>query len=283
MVAPFKVLNVAEKNDAAKNIAEIMSGGHSNRREGLSRFNKIYEYQYMVQGTQANMVMTSVSGHLLNMEFPEQFRKWWSCHPVQLFDLPVEKGVKEENMMNIKKSLEKEVRGCKLLIIWTDCDREGENIGMEVVTVCRAINRGIKVLRAKFSEITRPSIERAMRTLGQINENVSAAVDCRMELDLRIGAAFTRFQTMRLQKMFPNNLSDKLISYGSCQFPTMGFVVERYKAIENFTSEPFWKLKVTHEVDGCKVDFTWKRVRLFHQMAVEVYKDICMENTMARV
>ena len=71
-------------------------------------------------------------------------------------------------MMNIKKSLEKEVRGCKLLIIWTDCDREGENIGMEVVTVCRAINRGIKVLRAKFSEITMPSIERAMTTLGQI-------------------------------------------------------------------------------------------------------------------
>ena len=108
----------------------------------------------------------------------------------------------------------------------------------------------IKVLRAKFSEITRPSIERAMRTLGQINENVSAAVDCMLELNLRIGAAFTRFQTMRLQKMFPNNLSDKLISYGSCQFPTMGFVVERYKAIENFTPEPFWKLKVTHEVDG---------------------------------
>jgi DNA topoisomerase-3 len=113
-----------------------MSGGHSNRTEGFSRFNKIYEYQCMVHGIQANMVMTSVFGHLLNMEFHEQFRKWWSCHPVQLFDLPVERGVEEENMINIKKSLEKEVRGCKLLIIWTDCDREGENIGMEVVTMC---------------------------------------------------------------------------------------------------------------------------------------------------
>ena len=50
-----------------------------------------------------------------------------------------------------------------------------------------------------------------------------------MELDLRIGAAFTRFQTMRLQKLFPDSLSNKLVSYGSCQFPTMGFVVERYK------------------------------------------------------
>ena len=50
-----------------------------------------------------------------------------------------------------------------------------------------------------------------------------------MELDLRIGAAFTRFQTMRLQKLFPESLTNKLVSYGSCQFPTMGFVVERFK------------------------------------------------------
>ena len=57
----FKVLNVAEKNDAAKNIANIMSGGRANRREGYSHFNKIYEFDYMVQGQQAEMVMTSLS------------------------------------------------------------------------------------------------------------------------------------------------------------------------------------------------------------------------------
>lgn len=57
------------------------------------------------------------------------------------------------------------------------------------------------------------------------------------------GAAFTRLQTLRLQKVFPQKLADKLISYGSCQFPTLGFVVERYKAIEEFVSEQFWKIK----------------------------------------
>lgn len=48
---------------------------------------------------------------------------------------------------------------------------------------------------------------------------------------------------MRLQKVFPDVLSKSLISYGSCQFPTLGFVVERYKDIQNFIPEHFWKIK----------------------------------------
>ena len=32
--------------------------------------------------------------------------------------------------------------------------------------------------------------------------------------NLYVGAAFTRFQTLRLQKVFPSVLSDNLISYG---------------------------------------------------------------------
>ena len=139
-----KVLNVAEKNDAAKNIAEIMSRGGSNRREGLSPYNKIYEFQYPVNGVMSNMSMTSVSGHLLGMDFSEQFRKWYSCNPVQLFELPVEKSCREDSMIKIKQTLEREARGAKLLIIWTDCDREGENIGMEVVSVCRGVNPGLR-------------------------------------------------------------------------------------------------------------------------------------------
>jgi len=37
-----------------------------------------------------------------------------------------------------QRTLEREIRGCQTLIIWTDCDREGENIGYEVIQVCRA-------------------------------------------------------------------------------------------------------------------------------------------------
>lgn len=40
------------------------------------------------------------------------------------------------------------------------------------------------------------------------------AVDTRRELDLRIGAIFTRFQTMRFQRRFPL-LGKRVISYGN--------------------------------------------------------------------
>ncbi|CAK1596337.1 unnamed protein product [Parnassius mnemosyne] len=278
----MKYLNVAEKNDAAKNIALHLSRGTSIRREGLSQYNKIYEFEADVMGQKCTMVMTSVSGHLLALEFASSYKNWQSCNPLTLFDAPVLKYC-PENYEKIKKTLEREVRSCQGLIIWTDCDREGENIGFEIIEVCSAIKSNLKIYRAKFSEITAVSVRRALQNLEQPNKNISNAVDVRQELDLRIGAAFTRFQTLRLQKVFPSKLSDSLISYGSCQFPTLGFVVERYRAVNNFVAETFWKIKVNHTMNNLSVDFTWDRVRLFDQEACQVLHDICLENPLAKV
>lgn len=212
------------------------------QREGYSPYNKIYEFDYNLRGQQVKMVMTSVSGHLLNFEFLPSFRGWHSCNPEQLFDAPVRKGC-TESAEKIKRTLEREIRGCGALVIWTDCDREGENIGFEIIEVCRAVKPQIKVLRAKFSEITAASIKRAVDNLAAPDELQSEAVNVRSELDLRIGAAFTRFQTLRLQNVFPDKISNSLVSYGSCQIPTLGFVAQRYKEIENFIPQAFWKIK----------------------------------------
>uniref|UniRef100_F6WDL0 DNA topoisomerase n=2 Tax=Ciona intestinalis TaxID=7719 RepID=F6WDL0_CIOIN len=278
----FKVLSVAEKNDAAKRISDILSGHQYQVRNGFSKYNKIYEFSYHMLGQNCAMSVTSLSGHLLNYNFAGIYKKWHSCHPLSLFDVEVEKIV-TENMVDIKRTLEREVRNSQALVIWTDCDREGENIGFEIINICRNIKPNIPVYRARFSEITDRSIKSACRNLQQPDQNTSDAVDVRQELDLRIGAAFTRFQTLRLQKVFPHVLSDKLISYGSCQFPTLGFVVERYKAREQFQPEDFWKIEVTHTTTQHNDDgpvtstFSWKRNRLFNELACRVLYANCME------
>lgn len=104
----MKYLNVAEKNDAAKTIAGFLSRGTSQRREGLSKYNKLYIFDAMVRGVNAKMTMTSVSGHLLTHAFVDSFKNWHGCDPISLFDAPVYK-MCPENFINIRKTLEKEV------------------------------------------------------------------------------------------------------------------------------------------------------------------------------
>ncbi|XP_065540765.1 DNA topoisomerase 3-alpha isoform X2 [Lathamus discolor] len=277
-----KVLCVAEKNDAARGIAELLSNSRMRRREGFSKFNKIYEYDYQIFGQNVTMVMTSVSGHLLAHDFKMPFRKWHSCNPLALFDAEIEKYC-PENYMDIKRTLEREIQQCQALVIWTDCDREGENIGFEIIHVCKAVKPNLCVFRARFSEITLHAVRTACENLTQPDQKTSDAVDVRQELDLRIGAAFTRFQTLRLRKIFPDILADQLISYGSCQFPTLGFVVERFKAIQAFVPEAFYKIKVTHDHEDGGVVFNWKRNRLFNHTACLVLYQMCMEDPVATV
>ncbi|XP_075848429.1 DNA topoisomerase 3-alpha isoform X2 [Microtus pennsylvanicus] len=277
-----KVLCVAEKNDAAKGIADLLSNGRMRRKEGLSKFNKIYEFDYHLYGQNVTMIMTSVSGHLLAHDFQMRFRKWQSCNPLVLFEAEIEKYC-PENFIDIKKTLEREAQHCQALMIWTDCDREGENIGFEIIHVCKAVKPSLQVLRARFSEITPRAVRAACENLTEPDQRVSDAVDVRQELDLRIGAAFTRFQTLRLQRIFPEVLAEQLISYGSCQFPTLGFVVERFKAIQAFVPEVFHRIKVTHDHKDGTVEFNWKRYRLFNHTACLVLYQLCMEDPMATV
>ena len=49
------------------------------------------------------------------------------------------------------------------------------------------VNPQIEVLRARFSEITPASINRAIATLGPADARQNDAVEVRRELDLRIG------------------------------------------------------------------------------------------------
>lgn len=139
-------------------------------------------------------------------------------------------------------------------------------------SVCERGNRRLRVFRARFSALIPNDIVHAVQHLSTPDERLSMACDARSEIDLRIGAAFTRFQTMRIQSKFPGVSKEKsVISYGPCQFPTLGFVVERFLKIQTFEKEPFYSIAVTHKQgdlpDAPVTSFTWKRARLFDRMA----------------
>lgn len=83
--------------------------------------------------------------------------------------------------------------------------------------------------------------------------------------------------TLPLRSIF---LADCL---GSCQFPTLGFVVDRYFRVKNFVPEPFWSIKVMHNRDGKKIDFSWQRNRLFDRMSTVILYERCLAAKTATV
>ena len=74
-----------------------------------------------------------------------------------------------------------------------DCDREGEAIAFEVINICKNANRNLIFRRAHFSALTQGDIRRSINNLRDPDIRLAKAVEARSEIDLRIGAAFTRF------------------------------------------------------------------------------------------
>ena len=71
--------------------------------------------------------------------------------------------------------------------------------------------------RLKFpnmpSNMSSRHVVRAAQNPVDLDDRQVTAVAARIEIDLRLGAAFTRYQTLTLQSM-GGDLAEKLISYG---------------------------------------------------------------------
>lgn len=82
-------------------------------------------------------------------------------------------------------------------------------------------------------------------------------------------------------------MNDMLLSYGPCQFPTLGFVVDHYKRVQSFVSESFWFIemhkKVTEGSSTHKVTFLWDRKHLFDESIVRLLHDRCQRAPYATV
>uniref|UniRef100_A0A0D3FE72 DNA topoisomerase n=1 Tax=Oryza barthii TaxID=65489 RepID=A0A0D3FE72_9ORYZ len=255
-------------------------------REGRSRYNRVFEFDYSIGGRACHMLVTSVTGHLMELEFDDRFRRWHSCDPADLFHAPVRKSVPQDKQ-DIKRTLEEEARKCQWLVLWLDCDREGENIAYEVIDICAGANSRLNIWRARFSALIDREIHEAVQHLDRPNKLFADAVDARQEIDLRIGASFTRFQTMLLKDAFvlDDTGDDRniILSYGPCQFPTLGFIVERFWEIQAHEPEEFWTINCSHTSDEGTASFGWIRGHLFDYSSAVVIYEMCVEEPMATV
>jgi DNA topoisomerase III len=285
------VLHVAEKPSIAQAIANGLAED-SKQIDAHGRTLPTYEFQRPAfpkapHASQCNHRVSSVAGHVFNTDFPPNFQSWDSVDPAELFDAPV---VKIPSKGSVVKHLQEIARGVDFIVLWMDCDREGENINFEVLDCCMHLMKSggsssnyDRVYRAFFSAINPSDIKKAYQALGKPDKNQALAVEARQELDLKVGVAFSRFQTRYFQGRY-GDLDSAVLSYGPCQTPTLGFCVQRHVEIETFKPEPYWVLELGIMKRGRVLKALWDSGRSFQQSKVELLKQRVVEtNAVAEV
>jgi DNA topoisomerase-3 len=222
-----------------------------------------------------------VAGHIFSVDFPQQYQSWESVDPAELFDAPI---AKRPTKGSVIKHLQDEARGVDFIVSWMDGDREGENITFELLDTCLHLMKKSgsgsnydRVYRAYFSAINPSDIQKAYKNLGKPDKNQSLSVDARQELDLKVGVAFSRFQTRYFHGRY-GDLDSAVLSYGPCQTPTLGFCVQRHIDIETFKPEPYWTMDLGILKRGRMLRATWAGGRSFNKNKIEGLVAKCLEH-----
>src|SRR6266513_1215245 len=140
-------LIVTEKNNSAKKIAEILSGGSA-------KADAAYKVPFYTWSDAAGDQMAiGLKGHVLNPAFPEGYSNWQETDLHELIDAEI---VKEPTDKNVVKAVRKVAKDADEIVIATDYDREGELIGLEALEEILEANPGVEdtVKRARYSALT---------------------------------------------------------------------------------------------------------------------------------
>ena len=229
-------LIVTEKNQTAKRIAEILSGGTA-RKDGGPRSTV---YTYSENGEEVTCI--GMRGHVLKVDFPAEYSRWQQVDPRELVGALIEKRPAEETL--VKRLLEL-ARKADRVVIATDYDREGELIGFDIRELIRGVNPHAVFERARFSSLTEKEIIDSFSRPDRLDENLASAGEARQDIDLVWGAALTRFISLATRRLWKN-----FLSVGRVQSPTLALLAQREKEIQEFVPEDFWVLRVTLEHGG---------------------------------
>ncbi|MFC3957214.1 DNA topoisomerase I [Halovivax cerinus] len=217
-------LIITEKDNAARRIAEILSGGsmQATRESGVN----VYEW--------GGKRCVGLSGHVVGVDFPPEYGDWRDVEPVELIDASVEKRPTKEDIVSTLRIL---ARRATQVTIATDYDREGELIGKEAYEIVRDVDDDVPIQRVRFSSITENEVTRAFDEPESLDFDLAAAGEARQIIDLVWGASLTRFLSLSA-----GQLGNDFISVGRVQSPTLKLIVDREREIEAFDPDDYWEL-----------------------------------------
>ena len=217
-------LIITEKTNAARRIAEILGDGDAVREDRQDV--PVYRWD--------DTYCVGLRGHVMNVDFPNEYSNWHAVDPSELIDAEIEKVASAPGIVRAVKDL---AAKADLVTIATDYDREGELIGKEAYEIVREVDDAVPVDRVRFSSLTDAAVSAAFDDPDELDFDLAAAGEARQVVDLIWGAALTRFLSIAARQY-----GDDFISVGRVQSPTLKLLVDREREIQAFVPEDYWEL-----------------------------------------
>lgn len=257
MKLPFiDTVVVAEKNSVARNIALFLA-------ESIIKTIKIRDVPlYFFRRNSKLWVSIGLRGHLMDYDFSEEYRRWTSTHPRNLFFITPVRIIREESKIFVY-ILRELAKRTNRVILALDADPEGESICFEVMEIMKKVNPRIKFERIWFSAVTKQDILNALKNPRQPDPLLAQKCFSRMMLDLIIGASFTRFITLAIRRRAAKLLPAKrFLSYGPCQSPVLFLVVQRALEREKFVKRKYYTIEAIFSINGKRVKFKYYKEKI---------------------
>ncbi len=231
-------LIISEKANAAKKIARFLT--EESVKDGKHR--SIPHHTFTWKGEEC--VSVGLKGHVMSVEYPEEYSNWQKVEPSSLIDAEILKAVSEKGVAEAVRSLSKKA---DKVVIATDFDREGELIGVEALSLAFEANPKLMdhVERSRFSALTKGEVTRAFDNLVEVSRELAAAGEARQDIDLIWGATLTRWVS-RATKRY----GSAFLSVGRVQSPTLVLIAERERERRAFTPEPYWEIEASLQNGG---------------------------------
>ena len=137
---------------------------------------------------------------------------------------------------NQEENLKKLAKNCEVVYLATDPDREGEAISWHIM---ESIATKAVAKRVIFHEITENGVKEAFNNPTSVNMDLVDAQQARRILDRVVGYELSPL----LWKKFTSGYKLGL-SAGRVQSVALKLIVEREKAINDFTPEEYWIISV---------------------------------------
>ncbi|ACJ15800.1 topA [Thermococcus onnurineus NA1] len=247
-------LIIAEKPNVARKIAYALAEGRPVRKT----IGKVPYYEFTRDGKR--IIVAPAVGHLFSLA-PKTKTYGYPVFDIEWVPVYVaEKG--KSYAKDYIKALATLAKRADEFVVACDYDTEGEVIGYTALKYACGVDPS-KAKRMKFSALTKKDLLKAWYNLeSTINFGMADAGIARHVLDWYWGVNLSRALTSAIKRASGKWM---VLSTGRVQGPTLKFLVDREKEIQNFKPTPYWVIKMVLEKNGQQYTAVYEKERILDE------------------